>query len=290
MRALAPTCDGGTGWETVISFTHPSLYTPPHCIQGHSQYGRCREEKKFSPLPKIEPRFLRVPVHSLTMYRLKTGERNVLQIRISYTFLYRIISSDNNVTNILLTNKENCALKLVDEIILYDDARSKKHQITFSYNFSHLSSYLLLCRFLRPLWNFTQFFWVWLFVVLWKTITGRSPFLHQKTFENRKASYAVVTANDVDLYSILQTYSKAHFVKKQEGTPLCTLPSTSQRLPLPLRDPASIFMQSISNFLCINWHWANFLSKMSALPRNLPIHMVPTHLSSGMTQYGSHLS
>ena len=26
-------------------------------------------------------------------------------------------------------NKENCALKLVDEIILYDDARSKKHQV-----------------------------------------------------------------------------------------------------------------------------------------------------------------
>jgi len=27
-------------------------------------------------------------------------------------------------------NKENCALKLIDEIILYYDARSKKHQIT----------------------------------------------------------------------------------------------------------------------------------------------------------------
>ena len=27
-------------------------------------------------------------------------------------------------------NKENCTLKLVDEIILYYDARSKKHQIT----------------------------------------------------------------------------------------------------------------------------------------------------------------
>ena len=26
-------------------------------------------------------------------------------------------------------NKENCALKLVDELILYYDARSKKHQI-----------------------------------------------------------------------------------------------------------------------------------------------------------------
>ena len=37
---------------------------------------------------------------------------------------------DNNVTNILLMNKENCALKLVYEIILYYDARSKKHQIT----------------------------------------------------------------------------------------------------------------------------------------------------------------
>ena len=28
-------------------------------------------------------------------------------------------------------NKENCALKLVDEIILYYDARSKKRQITY---------------------------------------------------------------------------------------------------------------------------------------------------------------
>ena len=36
---------------------------------------------------------------------------------------------DNSVTNILSMNKENCALKLVDEIILYYDARSKKHQI-----------------------------------------------------------------------------------------------------------------------------------------------------------------
>ena len=34
------------------------------------------------------------------------------------------------IENILLMNKENCALKLVDEIILYYDARSKKHQIT----------------------------------------------------------------------------------------------------------------------------------------------------------------
>ena len=30
-------------------------------------------------------------------------------------------------------NKENCALKLVDEIILYYDARSKKHQIGMRY-------------------------------------------------------------------------------------------------------------------------------------------------------------
>ena len=33
------------------------------------------------------------------------------------------------LTNILLMNKENCALKLVDKIILYYDARSKKHHI-----------------------------------------------------------------------------------------------------------------------------------------------------------------
>ena len=33
------------------------------------------------------------------------------------------------MTNILLMNKENCALKLVYEIILYYDVRSKNHQI-----------------------------------------------------------------------------------------------------------------------------------------------------------------
>ena len=40
---------------------------------------------------------------------------------------------DKSVTNILLVNKENCALRLVDEIILYYDARSKKHQIIRKY-------------------------------------------------------------------------------------------------------------------------------------------------------------
>ena len=39
----------------------------------------------------------------------------------------------------LLMNKENCALKLVDEIILYYDARSKKHQNDKSKLARHLS-------------------------------------------------------------------------------------------------------------------------------------------------------
>ena len=38
------------------------------------------------------------------------------------------IVEDNSVTNILLMNKENCALKLADEIILYYDARTKKQR------------------------------------------------------------------------------------------------------------------------------------------------------------------
>ena len=52
-------------------------------------------------------------------------------------------------------NKENCALKLVDEIILYYDARSKKHQlrtrwyanslnVNFNYMFSKLTYHLVL--------------------------------------------------------------------------------------------------------------------------------------------------
>ena len=36
-------------------------------------------------------------------------------------------------------NKENCALKLVDEIILYYDARSKKHQIILDSLFCFLT-------------------------------------------------------------------------------------------------------------------------------------------------------
>jgi len=35
-------------------------------------------------------------------------------------------------------NKENCALKLVDEIILYYDARSKKHQMTLLVGLRHI--------------------------------------------------------------------------------------------------------------------------------------------------------
>ena len=50
-------------------------------------------------------------------------------------FTQHLVSSLSVVTNILLVNKENCALKLVDEIILYYDARSKKHQIMLQYVF-----------------------------------------------------------------------------------------------------------------------------------------------------------
>jgi len=37
-----------------------------------------------------------------------------------------------SLTMCLLMNRENCALKLVDEIILYYEARSKKHKITLN--------------------------------------------------------------------------------------------------------------------------------------------------------------
>ena len=47
-------------------------------------------------------------------------------------------------------NKENCALKLVNEIILYYDARSKKHQTT-NYMFS-FSEILWLHSFFSLLW------------------------------------------------------------------------------------------------------------------------------------------
>ena len=43
-------------------------------------------------------------------------------------------------------NKENYALKLVDEIILYYDARSKKHQIPLC----HRSGSQILQNFLAP--------------------------------------------------------------------------------------------------------------------------------------------
>ena len=47
-------------------------------------------------------------------------------------------------------NKENCALKLVDEIILYYDARSEKHQRATKRTYCVLSSYFLqrvVCNF-----------------------------------------------------------------------------------------------------------------------------------------------
>jgi len=43
-------------------------------------------------------------------------------------------------------NKENCPLKLVDEIILYYDARSKKHQIPEDFNMKQRHCKKLLSR------------------------------------------------------------------------------------------------------------------------------------------------
>ena len=41
-------------------------------------------------------------------------------------------------------NKENCALKMVDEIILYYYARSKKHQITlYIYTYIYIYIYIV---------------------------------------------------------------------------------------------------------------------------------------------------
>ena len=42
-------------------------------------------------------------------------------------------------------NKENRALKLVDEIILYYDARSKKHKIYLFGNCLRVDTYSSLC-------------------------------------------------------------------------------------------------------------------------------------------------
>jgi len=39
-------------------------------------------------------------------------------------------------------NKENCAIKLVDDIILYYDARSKKHQSTIFVLFFYILVYI----------------------------------------------------------------------------------------------------------------------------------------------------
>ena len=50
----------------------------------------------------------------------------------TFCFLELFHQLFNSVTDILLMNKENCALKLVEEIILYSDVRSKKHQRSIS--------------------------------------------------------------------------------------------------------------------------------------------------------------
>ena len=64
----------------------------------------------------------------------------------------RLHSTVHSVTNILLMNKENCALKLVDEIILYCDARSKKHQIFLELFHFTLPSLRSSCK-----WPFSRF-------------------------------------------------------------------------------------------------------------------------------------
>ena len=60
------------------------------------------------------------------------------------TLLSSTCFEDNSITNILLMNKENCALKLVDEIILYYDARSQKHQKKYIYIITVKSVWMFL--------------------------------------------------------------------------------------------------------------------------------------------------
>ena len=52
----------------------------------------------------------------------------VSSLSVNVCTVHWLRAEDNSVTNILLMNTENCALKLVNEIILYYDARSKKYQ------------------------------------------------------------------------------------------------------------------------------------------------------------------
>jgi len=55
-------------------------------------------------------------------------------------------------------NKENCALKSVDEIILYYDARSKKHQIrSFIIRVLHITKLGIPLYTWRYIANFDQF-------------------------------------------------------------------------------------------------------------------------------------
>jgi len=67
-------------------------------------------------------------LYSLTMCLLHYYPRRVSSINMP---IFRKHVEDNSVTDTLLMNKENCALKLVDEIILYYDTQSKKHQIMY---------------------------------------------------------------------------------------------------------------------------------------------------------------
>ena len=54
-------------------------------------------------------------------------------------------------------NKENCALKLVDEIILYYDARSKKHQIALISSSARYSCQIVMkLEFPRHIFDNTQ--------------------------------------------------------------------------------------------------------------------------------------
>ena len=77
--------------------------------------------------------------YSLTICLLHYYPRHVSSIKMSIFRRKNCIHTASGIfalcrrlhsTLVLLMNKENCALKLVNEIILYYDARSKKHQIT----------------------------------------------------------------------------------------------------------------------------------------------------------------
>ena len=69
-------------------------------------------------------------MHGRKNIKLRNAEQGKLCIKVGWWNNSILWCTVEKISNYVMQNKENCALKSVEEIILYYDAQSKKYQIT----------------------------------------------------------------------------------------------------------------------------------------------------------------